>query len=196
MRRDRRSVCLRTVCIALPLAALTAAAMCASAAGCTSTSTAVVYTPITGIVVRSSELLAGHGCGTNPDQVYAYAAVLAPAETPQVPYTSTVTPCYADAVLSNLQSEAGTFDYVLYIYAYNYQSFPPELACTPPRLHQNCPGDYPEASTAPDASDVEPLYAPNWETTCRAVEQQGIPVLADCLPLEPAAGPADGGGPG
>jgi hypothetical protein len=188
----------------LPLAALSAG-LAGALAACTSSSAAVIYTPITGIVIRSSELVAGHGCGTGPDQVYAYVAILSFADAPDgaridggepVPYVSTVVPCYADGVLSNLQSPSGAYDYVLHIYAYNYASFPPSLACTPPRYGLDCPGDYPEASTDPDASGIEPRYPPTWETTCTATEQQGIPVLADCLPLEPSGAASDGGGPG
>jgi hypothetical protein len=186
---------LGALCVALPLALSTGAAW--AIAGCTSSSAPVIYTPITGIVIRSSQLVAGRGCGTAPDQVYAYVAVLSFADAPDgalidggwpVPYSSAVVPCYTDGVFSNLQSPSGSYDYVLHIYAYNYASFPQALACTPPRFGLDCPGDYPEASTAAVASS-----APNWETTCTAVEQQGIPVLADCLPLEPPRATPDSG---
>ncbi len=192
--------------------------------GCVATTTASVYTPITGVIIRSSQLVAGHGCGTGPDQVYAYVAVLADIfplpqggvdaasangiVTPDgivsnVPFQSTVVPCYADGILSNLQPpDGGTFDFQVYIYAYNYSSFPPSLACTPPRTNGNCPGDFTTATTAglgTRDSGIPPRYPPNWTTTCTATEQQGIPVLAACGPLEPGGagtGSDDGGGAG
>ncbi len=196
MRSARHA--LRALYFGLSAAALGAAIP--ASGGCTNTSTATLYTPITGIVIRSSDLVAGHGCGTGPDQVYAYVAVLAHAVSPGVPYTSIVVPCYTDGVLSNLQpaivtDDAGNsfdlLDYKLYIFAYNSRSFPASLACTPPQLTGNCPGDQPDASAraaAVDGGTILPIHPPNWTTTCTAIEQQGIPVLADCEPLEPAAG--------
>jgi hypothetical protein len=163
--------------------------------GCTNNVTALAYTPITGIVIRSQDLIAGHGCGTGRDQVYAYIAVLAQQNFPDQPFESTVVFCYSDAVLSNLVWDAGPdmgtgvgsetyYNYKLYIYAYNYESFPKALACTPPVSDNTCPGDSLDAAAA--ATTAHP---PTWTTTCTAEEIAGEPELAHCKPLEPTAPP-------
>jgi hypothetical protein len=204
----------RAVYIGLALAGLGAAAAGAFG-GCVATTSAVLYTPITGVVIESSQLVAGHGCGMGPDQVYAYVAVLADIYAPDSgfkggtpfdggivsnsPFQSIVVPCYSDGILSNLQPPDGaSFDFQVYIYAYNYESFPAALACTPPRPTGGCPGDILDATTAGPATDagIPPRYPPNWTTTCTATEQEGIPVLADCNPLEPVDAGSDGGDDG
>jgi hypothetical protein len=183
--------------------ALTVALACAFG-GCTNNVTALVYTPITGIVIRSADLVAGHGCGTGPGQVYAYVAVLAQQNAPTVAIASTVVSCYADGVLSNLVWDAGShpapdaasYVYYVYIYAYDYASFtsiPQTLACSAPATPSiGCPGDFPDATagtpTAPD-SGIPPRYPPTWKTTCTASELAGEPTLAQCGALEPTAPP-------
>jgi hypothetical protein len=167
--------------------------------GCTNNVTALAYTPITGVVIHSQDLVAGHGCGMGPGQVYAYVAVLSQQNMPDVPEVSTVVNCYTDGVLSNLGYDAGAhpapdaamFAYYLHIYAYDYASFPPSLACTPPIANGVCPGDNPDATTLAAQSGGEagipPRYPPTWTTTCTANEYAGEPMLANCKPLEPTA---------
>jgi hypothetical protein len=173
---------------------LAVAAACAFGA-CTNNVTVLAYTPITGIVIRSQDLIAGHGCGTGRDQVYAYIAVLAQRNFPDHPFQSTVVFCYSDGVLSNLVWDAGAdagtgvgaefyYDYVLSIYAYNYESFPKALACTPPISNSTCPGADLDAAAA--ATTAHP---PTWTTTCTAEEVAGEPAIAHCNPLEPTAPP-------
>jgi hypothetical protein len=180
------------------LVALAVALPCAFG-GCTNNVTALVYTPITGILIRSADLVAGHGCGTAPGQVYAYVAVLAQQNAKDVAIASTVVSCYSDGVLSNLVWDAGsnpapdaaTYDYYLYIYAYDYASFPQTLACSAPVTPSTgCPGDVPDATTADTADGgIPPRYPPTWKTTCTASEIAGEPMLANCGPLEPTAPP-------
>jgi hypothetical protein len=188
----------RAVWVAASAGLLGITAACAFG-GCTNNVTALAYTPITGVVVHSQDLVAGHGCGTGPEQVYAYVMVLAPQNNRDFAEYSTVVSCYTDGVLSNLPYDAGanpapdadTYAYVLYIYAYNYASFPPGLACSPPITNSQCPGDSPDATTtaAKPGSDagIPPRYPPTWTTRCTAHEYGGEPMLADCLPLEPTA---------
>jgi hypothetical protein len=165
-----------------------AVALACAFSGCTNNVTALVYTPVTGILIRSADLVAGHGCGTAPGQVYAYVAVVAPQDAPNVATQSTVISCYADGVLSNLPYDGGSnyevaiTPYILHIYAYDYASFPTALACAPPIANSACPGDIPDA-----AITVVDQHAPTWTTTCVAGELPGEPLLADCKPLEPTA---------
>jgi hypothetical protein len=157
--------------------------------------TVVTPLPVSGIVVHSADIVAGHGCGTGPDQVYEYAALLSYKSTPSDYIASAVVPCYADAVFSSIPSPdmdagGGSTSLLLQvrIAAYNFASAPPALGCavaaqvgtaaiaTPP-----CPGDVPDA-TAPIA-----LAAPNWTTTCSAHQLTGVPVQAQCCPLQPGS---------
>jgi hypothetical protein len=189
----------RALCVAAS-AGLLGVAAASAFGGCTNNVTALAYTPITGVVIHSQDLGAGHGCGTGPAQVYAYVAVLAQQNSRYFPDYSTVVSCYTDGVLSNLPYDAGsnpapdadTYAYVLYIYAYDYASFPPALACAPPISNGACPGDSPDATTtaatkADGDAGIPPRYPPTWTTTCTAGEIAGEPMLADCKPLEPTA---------
>jgi hypothetical protein len=181
----------RALRVALLLGSLggSVGATAAMLAGCPSSPTTATYTPITGIVIASSDLVAGHGCGTGPDQVYKYVAVLAQAATPSVPYTSLVVPCDSNAQFSNLASDSGDFEYRIYIFAYNFASFPPSLLCTPGHFDGGgCPGDVPSATAAAgntqDAA-ITPIFPPNWTTQCTAIEPAGVSEVATCAPLEP-----------
>jgi len=188
----------------LAIACLAIVASACWLAGCPTTSTLTAYTPITGIVIRSADLVAGHGCGTGPDQVYKYVAVLAYSaggsnkpKSSIVPYTSTVVSCYTDAIFSNLQASAGSnpsYDFTVYVYAYNATSFPQALACTPDTAG-GCPGDNPCSTATPCDAGVEPRYPPSWTATCSATELAGVPALATCGALEPVTGAADAGTP-
>jgi hypothetical protein len=177
----------RVLCVAASAGLLGLAAACAFG-GCTNNVTVLAYTPITGVQIRSQDLVAGHGCGTGPGQVYAYVVVLTQDESRNVPEYSTVVNCYSDGVLSNLASEAGTYAYFLYIYAYDYASFPKSLACTPPLTNSSCPGDNVDAAIlAVKAAGDAGIAPPTWTTTCTAHEYGGEPMLAHCGPLQPTA---------
>jgi hypothetical protein len=185
-----------------PVACLPVVACAFWLAGCPTTSTLTAYTPITGIVIHSADLVAGHGCGMGQDQVYKYVAVLAYSDsnrqadgstkptTSIVPYSSTVVSCYADGIFSNLQpsTTSNPYDFTVYVYAYNAASFPPALACTPDSAG-GCPGDNPCSTATPCDAGVEPRYPPSWTATCSAIEQAGVPALATCGRLEPVTAP-------
>lgn len=61
--------------------ALAAAAvgLAGAIAACGTSTPTTVYTPITGIMIPSAAITAGHGCGMRPQQVYKYAAVITDA---------------------------------------------------------------------------------------------------------------------
>jgi hypothetical protein len=161
-------------------------------AGCPATATTAPYTPITGILVRSSSLVAGHGCGAGPDQVYKYAALLSYADGAGgegAPVYSGVFDCFTDGIFSNLpSSEAGSLDFALTIYAWDRAAFPGALQC-PADPSNPCPGDDP-------ATVLSNAGSPTWTASCSATQQSGISVVAVCGPLQPPGGPGDGGGGG
>jgi hypothetical protein len=162
-------------------------------AGCPSTATTTTYTPITGIIIRASSLVYGHGCGTDPDQIYKYGALLSYADdagAAGAPVYSGVFDCYTDGIFSNLPtSDGGSLDFALTIYAWNRDGFPDALQC-PADPNNPCPGDDP-------GTLLSNAGTPTWTTTCSATQQSGISVVAVCAPLASSAAPPgdDGGAP-
>jgi hypothetical protein len=172
--------------------------------GCASSGNSATYTPITGILIRASELTAGFGCGTDPGEVYAYAALLSystDASTPQPPVFSLVNLCFADGQFSNLPAGVdGSLSFDVTVYAWDQASFPAALQCFPPTpanpsAAYPCPGDVvPNVLDAADGGTTN-QGRPNWSTTCTATQQPGVSVIAVCAPLTPTGGAVgnDGG---
>lgn len=191
------------------LAALVApAAVVCALAACATTTTTAAYTPITGILIRSSALVAGFGCGTGPHQVYRYVAIVdyaradggaqrdaqAEPQTGGPPWTN-VFDCFADGVFENLPSSStGSQAFDVSIFAYDQASYdksglPSELGCLPGLTAAAACPSTPEVIAA-----AVTAQAP-WTTTCTATQQQGIPVLAVCSPLSDAKTSAEAGAP-
>jgi hypothetical protein len=181
-------------------ATLAVAAACVLA-GCPAAATTPAYYPITGIVVRSSSLVAGYGCGTGDGQVYKYAALLSYTDDggPPGPVVySGIFDCYSDGIFSNLPGDdAGSLSFDLTIIAWNQASFPTAaLSCDPSDVGDGgfttCPGDSPATVASNEGT-------PNWITNCTATQQFGASVLAVCAPLTATgigggdAGPGDAG---
>jgi hypothetical protein len=184
----------------------TATVLCALGA-CTTTATVPGYTPITGILIRSSALVEGFGCGTGPHQVFRYVAIVdymrdgGTAAQASGPSWTNVFDCFADGVFENLpSSSAGSEAFNVLIFAYDKASYeetslPSNLSC-PPGMTADATFC---ASSPPVLSATDRALAP-WVTTCTATQQQGIPVLAVCAPLSDAktsaeAGAMDAGAP-
>jgi hypothetical protein len=165
-------------------------------AGCPGTATTTTYTPITGLVIQSSALVAGYGCGTGPGQVYRYAAILYYVDDDSgarhgSAFTSGVFDCYADAIFSNLPADdAGSTRFSIDVLAYDQAAFPAALACgdgaTEAGTPLPCPGDDPGTVLSVQGT-------PTWTTTCKATQESGVPTLADCEPLASAVAPLDAG---
>lgn len=184
---------------------LAACAAGAALAGCPSTTTTASYTPVTGILIRSSSLVAGHGCGTAPGQVYRYSAVLTYQAPPpdagfsvdtSTPVETGVFDCFTDGLFSNLPAAPTNpyyYSFDVKIYAYDKDAFPAALDCPPGGSAMPdgspCPGDVTSVATA---ADVE--AAATWTTTCTATQQSGVSVLAVCAPLQAPGAGADAGG--
>jgi hypothetical protein len=179
------------------------AALVLAAAGCPDTTTTASGFLVTGIQIRSAELVAGHGCGTGPGQVYRYAAVVTYAGTPldtdasspeagtsgdagtcgPSPSWVNTFECFNDGVFDNLPaSDSGAQQFAVAIYAYDKAGYdgsglPASLQCL---------------SNACSAQDLCTVLAAapkaQFTTTCAATQQQGIPVLAVCAPLQPVNG--------
>jgi hypothetical protein len=153
------------------------------ALGCTTPPTTTLYTPITGIEIPSAAVVAGHGCGTRPGQVYRYAAVVAYPGEGGALVTSGVFDCFADGIFSNL--DAGALNVT--IYAFSHSSLPDALACSPPAAP--CPGD--------DAGVVlSYATSADWTAACTATQVRGITAVASCSPLEPSDAAEDAGDAG
>jgi len=149
---------------------------------CDSTSNVQSYTPITGIEIQPSSLLQGLECGTGPDDVYQYVAVVwdeVDGGPSAPPIASNVFDCFATGLFENLPTaDGGSQQFFLRIFGYSQASLPPDLTC--PDGFSVSGGVCP----AQDASLAAASKAP-WVTTCNATQQQGIPVLAVCQPFQP-----------
>jgi hypothetical protein len=153
-------------------------------AGCANSSSSTGYTPFTEIQIPGDTVVAGHGCGPGPNQVYKYAVVVSyagEAGPVQPPIASGVFECFADGVFSNLVADASLETFYVEVFAYNQQSFPQQaLDCSrpnPPTAFP-CPGDDAGAILRWESSA-------NWTMTCTAGELQGTPAVAVCGMLEP-----------
>jgi hypothetical protein len=137
------------------------------------------YTPITGIQIPASVVVAGHGCGPGAQQVYKYAALVAYATADgaaEVPLTTGVFDCFADAIFSNLPStDGGNPMFDVSIYAYTRHSFLQAFGC--PQDSAPC--------TVDAGSTGLWQAAASWTTMCTSTEQNGITVIASCHALEP-----------
>jgi hypothetical protein len=179
----------RAMCLASRWAAAIAAA-CGIVA-CNSAASPESYTPITGIEIQPSTLLQDIQCGSGPDEVYQYVAVVwdeVDGGPYRQPIASNVFDCFATGIFENLpSSDSGSQEFFLRLFGYSQASLPANLTC-PEGLGLDggiCPAQNPSLAEAGNAQ---------WTTTCNATQQQGIPVLAVCQPFAPV--PADGGAAG
>jgi hypothetical protein len=192
---------------------LFAGAGAAAMASCSTTTSTTTYTPITGILIQAQSLVAGLGCGLEPNQVFRYAAAVSFApeqnggpdagqnavegeeagalvEQNDVPLTN-IFDCFVDGVFENLPtSDAGSLTFTVTIYAYNEDRYdmaalPASLGCPPAQDGSLCtPGTQP-------LTDAQKKLAP-WTTICTATQQSGTPVIAVCGPLTAPPEPGDG----
>jgi hypothetical protein len=150
-------------------------------AGCPSTVSTSLYTPITGFIIDSEQLTAGLGCGTGRGQVYKYAAVVT---LPDKTLESGVFDCFTNGQFGNLPTpDGGTIDYPVAIYAYDEAAFPVELAaCVDVSADAACAGEDP-------TTVLRFAKAATWTASCTATEIQGISQVAVCSALVPGAPP-------
>ena len=133
-------------------------------------------TSITGVVVRTTQLLEGTGCGTRVGQVYKYLAVAVHAgQTDAV--AAGVYDCFADAAFVNLPADPSTggYDFEIYVYAFDSSRFEAQrskidevmLAMYPPD------GKPPVKPVLQSANDLEP-YAKSRCTVTQALTVQSV----------------------
>ncbi len=149
-----------------------------TACGATTTTT-TAFTPITGVLVRSDALVSGFGCGTRPDQIYKFAAVVTQGnETLTIGGVGVglLSDCFADAKFANLVAGPdGTLSFAVQIYAFSKEAY----------LAQQQRG---LDTAVTDWSKLQ-KFRPTYKTSCRATQQQDVEVLAVCDPLR-SGGPA------
>ena len=157
--------------------------------GCPSGDSGVTYTPITGILIDSPQLVAGLGCGTGTGQVYKYAATLTYVDEAGVqasPTYASVFDCYSNGIFANLpEDDSGSVSFDLSIYAFNQASYPVALDAV--AYSQGV--DYAQAVTTVLANTA----TANWTTTCTATQSSNVSVLALCQPLAPVGVAGDSG---
>lgn len=183
----------RPIAVAL-LTALSGAAMYGLYAGlagaaavavpaCTSADGSIGLNPITGIVIRSESLIAGHGCGQQAGQVYKYAAIVTLTEAgdagPEPSTAAGVYDCFADGTFANLPaSPVGGTAFTVSIYAFDSPTWNANADAIQTAVVLSSGADDAGVPLHP----FDPLLAPiaNWTTTCSATQQSDIEVLAVC----------------
>lgn len=188
----------RRPALALGAAALALGAGAFVLAGCPSSTTTTLYTPITGFFIDSEALTAGVGCGPNDGQVYAYAAVVTGALVQQADGgyapgpavsglpVSAIFPCYANGEISNLSTpDGGTTDYQIAIYGFSKSALPAAADCANTGGDAGCPGDSPTF-----VKSLEP--SAGWTASCVGTQIPGTSQNAVCTALVPLG---DGGSP-
>ncbi len=98
------------------------------AAGC-ETSSSNDETSVTGIVVRSTQLLEGTGCGTRVGQVYKYLAVAVHSGQTEAVAVG-VYDCFADAAFVDLPPDptTGTYNFEIFVYAFDASRYEAQSA--------------------------------------------------------------------
>ncbi len=157
--------------------ALAVGAGALSLAACTTDTGVVGLVPVTGIVVRSSSLVAGFGCGPGLTQVFKYAVVVTSADG-QSSWGGLYN-CFADAEFVALpSSDAGTYVFRVDVYAFNAAS----AAVT------DLDAGAPAANAAPDVATL--AANATWVAHCSATQQPNVEVLAVCGSLVPGTAKA------
>jgi hypothetical protein len=169
--------------------------------GCVDNTLVTGVTPITGVIVRSDTLVDGYGCGTGDGQLFKYYALITENLTeggaPTTQYG--VYDCFADATFANLSTDGNTFS--VSIYGFSEASFAKARAACTAKAAAETPtnadaGDDAAqeagATLAPCSdSKVGDFFYPSGAqafatltTSCTAVPQSSIQVLAVCAPLQ------------
>jgi hypothetical protein len=163
-------------------------------------------TPITGIAVEAATLVAGHGCGTGPDQIYKYSVVVSAfdeAGATQVFVAGGTYDCFTNATFVNLcSSSSGSYVFNVNVYAFTEaqwnapnggsQAALQGLLTTHPSYCTNDAGNVTahvgDQEVRPDNDggiDDQLLAAASFTTTCTATQESSAEVIAVCAPVVP-----------
>jgi hypothetical protein len=188
----------------LAFTSVVAVVLCAYACGSGNTTG---ITPLTGIVVRADDLVAGHGCGTGPDQIYGYAVIVSTfteGGAGAVFIAGGASPCYADATFINLcASTSGSLAFNVQVYAFteaqwNLQSQllnppvnSPVQALSALESYCQFDGGQTAFNGAVNLDNYASLYqaAASFTASCVATQQENIEVVAVCSTLAPVPPP-------
>lgn len=143
---------------------------------CAATTVAPTISPVTGIIIRSEQLVVGKGCGLGATQIFKYAAIVLNGD--DVAVAGATYDCFADGTFVNLAAtDGGSFSFKVVIAAFNSAAYRAQSSAIE------------VAANRADIALLAKLKA-TWTTDCVASQQQDIEVLAVCGPLTvPAAGP-------
>lgn len=150
-------------------------ALCLGPTACETASTSD-ETSITGVVVRTTQLLEGTGCGTRVGQVYKYLAVAVHAGQTEA-VAAGVYDCFADAAFVNLPADpkTGGYDFEIFVYAFDASRYEAQKAKIDEVLGDMYPppGRTPSAPVLQSANALEP-YAKSRCTVTQALTVQSV----------------------
>jgi hypothetical protein len=180
----RRSQALWRSCVLLPLAA----------AGCSSSSSTLAYTPYTGVDVLSSGVTAGVGCGEQGEQVFRYVVLLsdpnpsdagspslAPLPDGAPPVWASVFSCFTNGAFASITTSPSGGPLVeAWVYAYDLADFQAAQATVPAFA---CP----DPTCLLTLDDVRAMLQTRstYTATCTAMPESGDHVLSACGALRP-----------
>jgi hypothetical protein len=157
--------------LAAAISAVSGAALSIGLGACSSTVTTPGVLPLTSIVIRSSTLTSGLGCGTAGGQVYKYAAVV------QDPALGAVYDCYADAAFANLaaQADGGGF-YTIDVFLYDEPTYNANAA------------QINAAVGATNGAAVLAAIHSTYQTTCTGTLTLNLQTIAQCNAIPVGSG--------
>ncbi len=150
-------------------------ALCIGPTACETSSTND-ETTITGVVVRTTQLLEGTGCGTRAGQVYKYLAVAVHAgQTDAV--AAGVYDCFADAAFVDLPADpaTGTYNFEIFVYAFDASRYEAQKAKVDEVMGAMYPPDGKKTAVPvlQSANELEP-YAKSRCTVTQALTVQSV----------------------
>lgn len=150
-------------------------ALCVGPTACETASTSD-ETTITGVVVRTTQLLEGTGCGTRTGQVYKYLAVAVHAGQTEA-VAAGVYDCFADAAFVNLPADpkTGTYDFEIFVYAFDASRYEAQKGSIDDVMDAMYPpgGQAPSKPVLQSANALEP-YAKSRCTVTQALTVQSV----------------------
>jgi hypothetical protein len=156
---------------------VTLGALSLGSAGC-ETATTSDESSITGVVIRTTQLLEGTGCGTRPGQVYKYLAVAVhKGQTDAV--AAGVYDCFADAAFVNLPADptTGTYDFEIYVYAFDasrYEAQKADIDAVIAAMYPPANGPTPAPASVLQLANAREPYARSRCTVTQALTVQSV----------------------
>ena len=150
------------------------------------TSSSQDSTSVTGIVVRSTQLLEGTGCGTRVGQVYKYLAVAVHAGQTEA-VAAGVYDCFADAAFVDLPADptTGNYNFEIFVYAFDASRYEAQKSKIDEVLRAMYPPPDagPEVGTPASVLQLANAREPYGRSRCTVTQALTVQSVAACTAL-------------